>query len=98
MVLALVSAAISALCALRLLLPGGGGCSTGQARSPSPIGLFALLFFPVDQVSTAGWGSTQVIVGFIVAVVFVVALFLAIEHRSRSPLLRLGLFRNRRLR
>ncbi|MBV8987122.1 MAG: hypothetical protein JO372_01045 [Solirubrobacterales bacterium] len=55
--------------------------------------LFALLF-AVIQASTAGWGSTQVVLGFVVAAVFM-ALFLAIEGRTPSPLLRLELFKNR---
>jgi hypothetical protein len=48
----------------------------------------------VIQGSTSGWGSPDVVAGFIVAVV-VFVLFLMAERRSKAPLLRLGLFRNR---
>ncbi|GAA5609118.1 MFS transporter [Streptomyces platensis] len=57
------------------------------------IGLFALLY-AVIQGPTDGWGSPSVIGSFVVAAVFLV-LFVLAEHRARSPLLRLGLFRNR---
>ncbi len=56
------------------------------------IGLFALLF-AVIQASTVGWGSTQVIVGFVVGAVFI-SLFILVERRVRAPLLRLELFAN----
>ncbi len=92
MVLALISAAVSALRAENSSSPEGRSLDwPGQITIA--IGLFALLF-AVIQASTAGWGSTQVIIGFVVAVVFV-SLFLATERRTRSPLLRLELFRNR---
>jgi MFS family permease len=91
MVLALLSAAISMLRAQNSASPEGRSLDwPGQITIA--IGLFALLF-AVIQASTAGWGSTQVIIGFVVAVVFM-TLFLAIEHRTRSPLLRLELFTN----
>ncbi|GAA2232792.1 MFS transporter [Streptomyces nogalater] len=57
------------------------------------IGLFALLY-AVIQGPTDGWGSTPVVVAFVVAAVFVV-LFVIAERRARSPLLRLDLFANR---
>ncbi|WP_414505833.1 MFS transporter [Streptomyces sp. NEAU-L66] len=57
------------------------------------IGLFALLY-AVIQGPTDGWGSPLVISAFIVAAVFLV-LFVFAEHRARTPLLRLDLFRNR---
>jgi hypothetical protein len=66
---------------------------TGPGRSQSRSGLCGLLF-AVIQAATAGWGSAEVIIGLVVAVVFV-ALFLVIEHRTRSPLLRLELFASR---
>ena len=52
------------------------------------------LLFAVIQGPTSGWGSIEVIGGFTVAAVFLVAFVLA-EHRSASPLLDLGLFANR---
>jgi MFS family permease len=91
MVLAVLSAAVSTLCARNSSAPEGRSLDwPGQITIA--IGLFALLF-AVVQAATAGWGSAQVIIGFVVGVVFV-ALFLAIERRSRSPLLRLELFAN----
>ena len=91
MVLALLSAAVSALAARDSSSPEGRSLDwPGQITIA--IGLFALLF-AVIQAATAGWGSAEVIIGFAVAAVFV-ALFLAIEHRTTSPLLRLELFSN----
>ncbi len=57
------------------------------------VGLFAVLF-AVIQASTAGWGSTEVVVGFVVGAVFM-GLFIAVERRVAAPLLRLDLFANR---
>jgi MFS family permease len=69
-------------------------------RSLDPLGqatiavaLFALLF-GVIQGPTSGWGSGQVLSGFIVAAVFL-ALFIFAERRTAAPLLRLDLFANR---
>jgi Major Facilitator Superfamily len=50
--------------------------------------------FAIIQAPTAGWGSAEVIVGFVVAAVFLV-LFVMAERRSRAPLLRLELFSSR---
>jgi MFS family permease len=92
MVLALGSAAFSALRAQDSSAPAGRSLDwPGQITIA--VGLFALLF-AVIQGPTAGWGSTQVLGGFAIAVVFMAA-FIATEHRTRSPLLRLELFRNR---
>jgi MFS family permease len=91
MALALLSAAISALRARNSSSPEGRSLDwPGQITIA--VGLFALLF-AVIQAATAGWGSTQVVVGFIVAVVFI-GLFLVVERRARAPLLRLDLFAN----
>lgn len=57
------------------------------------ISLFALLY-AVIQGSTSGWNSPDVIVGFVIAIVFAV-LFILAERRSKAPLLRLDLFSNR---
>jgi MFS family permease len=57
------------------------------------LSMFALLF-AVIQGPTSGWGSWQVITGFVVAAVFLV-LFVLAERRSPAPLLRLDLFANR---
>lgn len=89
--LALMSAAVSALRARDSAAPEGRSLDwPGQLTIA--VGLFALLF-AVIQAATAGWGSAQVIVGFILAAVFV-GMFIVIERRARSPLLRLQLFAN----
>jgi len=92
LVLALASAAVSFLGARNSAAPEGRSLDwPGQITVA--FALFALLF-AVIQAATAGWGSTQVIAGFVVAAVFM-ALFLVVESRNRSPLLRLDLFGNR---
>ena len=57
------------------------------------VSLFALLY-GVIQGADDGWGSTRVVGGFVVAVVFM-ALFVVIERRVDRPLIRLELFSNR---
>ncbi|HEX3715021.1 MAG TPA: MFS transporter [Trebonia sp.] len=57
------------------------------------LGLFALLYAVIEG-PTAGWGSTTIIVAFVVALVLLVA-FVVIETRVPSPLLRMDLFKNR---
>jgi MFS family permease len=57
------------------------------------VALFALLF-AVIQGPTTGWGSWQVIGGFVLAAVFLAAFVLA-ELRSPAPLLQLSFFRHR---
>ncbi len=57
------------------------------------LALFGLLF-AIIQAPTAGWASAQVIIGFIVAAVFL-ALFIAVERGRPAPLLRLDLFTQR---
>jgi MFS family permease len=92
MVLALISAGYSALKAQNSSSPEGRSLDW-PGQFTIAISLFALLF-AVIQGPTAGWGSAQVVIGFVVAVVFMVW-FIAIERRTRSPLLRLELFSNR---
>ncbi|MEU6328509.1 MFS transporter [Streptomyces sp. NPDC047049] len=74
--------------------------SSPEGRSLDPggqitilIGLFALLY-AVIQGPADGWSSPLVVGAFVVAAVFLV-LFVLAEHRARTPLLRLDLFRNR---
>lgn len=57
------------------------------------LGLFALLY-AVIQGPTDGWGAAGVVAAFAVAAVSLVV-FVAVERRARSPLLRLDLFKNR---
>jgi MFS family permease len=92
MVMALISAVVSLLMARNSSSPEGRSLDwPGQITVA--IGLFALLF-AVIQAATAGWGSFQVILGFVLAAVFIAA-FIMIEHRTTSPLLRLELFASR---
>jgi MFS family permease len=92
LILALISAAVSALFARNSSAPAGRSLDwPGQITIA--VSLFALLF-AVIQGPTSGWGSGEVIGGFIVAAVFLV-LFVMAENRSKAPLLRLSLFSNR---
>ena len=55
-----------------------------------------LLVYAMTRATTDGWGSTTTI-GLLVASAVLVAAFVAIELRSRSPLLPLRIFRSRSL-
>lgn len=91
-VLALVSAVITIIWARESEAPEGRSLDwPGQVTIA--VSLFALLF-AVIQGPTSGWGSAQVIGGFVLALVFL-ALFIRVERRSSAPLLRLDLFANR---
>ncbi|HET9169309.1 MAG TPA: MFS transporter [Actinospica sp.] len=90
--LAVVSTVVSIFCAKDSSAPEGRSLDwPGQITIA--ISLFALLY-AVIQGPTSGWGSTGVIVGFVLSVVFL-ALFVVVERRSAAPLLILGLFSNR---
>lgn len=90
--LALISAATSVAFARNSSSPEGRSLDwPGQITVA--VALFALMF-AVIQAPTSGWGSGEVIAGFIVACVFL-GLFIAAERRSPAPLLRLDLFGNR---
>ena len=92
MVLALISAGVSAALARNSSSPQGRTLDwPGQITIA--IGLFALLF-AVIQGPSAGWSSAQVIGGFVVGIVFMAA-FVVVERGRRAPLLRLDLFANR---
>jgi MFS family permease len=92
LVLALASAAVSLTMAKNSAAPEGRSLDwPGQVTVA--IALFALLF-AVIQAPTSGWGSGQVVAGFIVAAVFL-ALFILAERRSAAPLLRLDFFAHR---
>jgi MFS family permease len=91
-VLGLVSAVLAMALARDSSAPEGRSLDwPGQVTIA--VALFALLF-AVIQGPTSGWGSTGVIVGFVLAAVFLV-LFVLAERRSTAPLLRLGFFANR---
>ncbi len=91
-VLGAISFAVSLLCARDSKSPQGRSLDW-PGQFTIAISLFGLLF-AIIQAPTAGWGSAQVVVGFIVSVVFL-ALFIAAERRAPAPLLRLDLFANR---
>ena len=59
-------------------------------------GLTVLIYALVDA-NDAGWGSTQTI-GLAALALLALAGFVAIERRSRQPLVPLGIFRNRLIR
>jgi MFS family permease len=89
--LAAVSAGITAMIARNSSAPEGRSLDwPGQIT----IGLavFSLLF-AVIQGPTSGWGSPEVVIGFVVAAIFTAAFIVAERHRA-SPLLRLDLFAN----
>ncbi len=91
-VLGLVSAGVSAALARDSSAPAGRSLDwPGQITIA--VALFALLF-AVIQAPTSGWGSPEVVLGFVVAVVFL-GLFIVVERGRRAPLLRLDLFANR---
>jgi MFS family permease len=90
--LALISVAVSAVFARNSSSPEGRSLDWG-GQGTVAVALFALMF-AVIQGPTAGWGSAEVIVGFIVGVVFL-GLFVMVEKRSAAPLLRMDLFQNR---
>ena len=91
-VLALVSAVLTVALAQNSSSPVGRSLDwPGQITVA--IGLFALLF-AVIQGADEGWGSLEVVGGFVVSVVFLAA-FVAVEMRVESPLIQLSLFNNR---
>src|SRR5579875_1378386 len=91
-ILAAVSAAITLALAQNSSAPQGRSLDwPGQITVA--ISLFALLF-AVIQGASDGWGSAQVVGGFVAAVVFM-AIFVAVEQRVDRPLIRLDLFNNR---
>ena len=53
-----------------------------------------LLVYALTQTTNVGWGSARTI-GLLIASAVLMAVFLAIEMRSRSPLVPLGFFRKR---
>jgi MFS family permease len=91
-VLAAVSAIITLTSAQNSSAPQGRSLDwPGQVTIA--VSLFALLY-AVIQGADDGWGSSRVIGGFVVAVIFM-AIFVAIERRVDRPLIQLNLFSNR---
>ena len=92
LVLGLASAALSLWLAHDSSAPQGRSLDwAGQVTIA--VALFALLF-AVIQGPTSGWGSAEVVVGFVMSAVFLV-LFILAERGSATPLLRLDFFANR---
>ena len=90
-------ALVTLLAAIRLVPDSGR-----PARSAAPFDLagavsvtaaMLLLVFTVVEAPDAGWGSVRTI-GSLVAAAALLAAFVAIERRSASPLVRLGILRS----
>ena len=82
---------------LMLLPPGRGGAAAGRLDVAGAVTVTASLMLAVYAIvngNEAGWMSAQTI-GLLAAAVALLALFLGIEARARSPLMPLGLFRLR---
>jgi MFS family permease len=92
MALALVSAVVSLTAAVDSSSPEGRSLDW-KGQITIAVGLFALLF-AVVQGPTSGWGSWEIIAGFTIGAAFLL-IFVAVERRAESPLLRLDFFRDR---
>jgi MFS family permease len=92
LILAVFSAGLSIATARNSSAPAGRSLDL-PGQIAIAVALFALLF-GVIQGPTSGWGSGEVIAGFVVAVVAGLA-FIWTERRTQAPLLRLDLFTNR---
>ncbi len=92
MTLALISATVSITAADNSASPEGRSLDwPGQITIA--VALFALLY-SVVQAPTSGWRSPPILIGFVVAAVFLL-LFILAERRSEAPLLRLDFFHDR---
>jgi len=91
-----VGVAVFALCLA--LLPGGGGeAADGRLDIAGAVTVTTSLMLAVYAIvngNETGWSSGQTI-GLLAAAAVLMALFLGIEARARSPLMPLGLFRLR---
>jgi EmrB/QacA subfamily drug resistance transporter len=91
-----VGVAVYAL-SLRLLPAERGPAASGRVDVAGAITVTAALMLAVYAIvngNEEGWRSTQTL-GMLAVSVVVLGVFLAIESRSSSPLMPLGLFRNR---
>jgi MFS family permease len=89
-------ALIALIVGLRLLPRSEREQSTGGYDIPGAVlGTVSmlLLVFTVVQAPEAGWGSARTLLSF-VAVIALLAAFVAVERRSPSPLIRLGVLRS----
>jgi MFS family permease len=79
------------------LLPAGGGTATGRVDVAGAVTVTAALMLAVYAIvngNQKGWTSGQTL-GLLGGAVALLALFLVIESRVRSPLMPLGIFRSR---
>jgi EmrB/QacA subfamily drug resistance transporter len=82
---------------LRLLPAAHGAAATGRvdvAGAVTVTGALMLAVYAIVNGNQAGWGSGQTL-GLLGGAVALLALFLTIEARVRSPLMPLGIFRSR---
>ena len=73
---------------------GRAARSTSPARSPVT-GAMLLLVYTVVEAPDVGWGSARTI-GSLIGVAALLAAFVAVERRTRPPLVRLGILRSAR--
>jgi EmrB/QacA subfamily drug resistance transporter len=93
-----IGVAVYALC-LALIPPGRGQAADGRLDIAGAVTITAALMLAVYAVvngNEAGWGSTQS-VSLLATSVVLLAAFLVIESRVRTPLVPLRLFRRRNL-
>ena len=82
---------------LRLLPAGGGQAATGRLDIAGAVSITASLMLAVYAIvkgNEVGWATAQTL-GLLAAAVALLAVFVVIEARVSSPLVPLGLFRNR---
>jgi EmrB/QacA subfamily drug resistance transporter len=82
---------------LRLLPSAGGHAASGRLDIAGAVSVTASLMLAVYAIvkgNEVGWATTQTL-GLLAAAVALLAVFIAIEARVSSPLMPLGLFRNR---
>jgi EmrB/QacA subfamily drug resistance transporter len=82
---------------LRLLPSGGGHAASGRLDIGGAVTVTASLMIAVYAIvkgNEVGWATTQTL-GLLAVAVALLAVFIAIEARVSSPLVPLGLFRNR---
>ncbi|HEX3911390.1 MAG TPA: MFS transporter [Solirubrobacteraceae bacterium] len=98
-----VNVPIGALCAFlapRLLVESHAESETRQFDIPGAVTVtagLALLVYALVEAVNVGWGSTETLLEIAGAIVLL-AIFLAIELRSRAPLMPFSIFRLRTLR
>jgi MFS family permease len=90
--LAVAAAVVTRVLSAESAAPQGRGLDIhGQITFAASL---LLLMIAVIQGSSAGWGKPYVVWSFVVAGVLLTA-FVMIEARSKTPILQIGLFRNR---